>query len=305
MLDKSSYIRKNGPLITIFTVLIQTLFISVVILEISISDDLQWLKMFLPFATIIVLFLTVLVVLSINQIVINSKKSAQAEILKTHLDTVDELLTTLQAERHEYTRHVQTVQAMLFLEENEAAKEYLDGVATKYWCDEGLTYVGEPLLTGLIGSKRAIAASMGIDFAFAIKCNPRLLPLKPWDLCSVIGNLLDNAIEAAMQQEDNDRKVGLEIKDNEVDYTIYVYNTGPKINNLEKIFIPGFTSKESSGRGYGLYIVKRIVDDSGGKIEVFVIPRTTFTIHLPKEGSENGKTDKRLHRNQLGKAIGI
>lgn len=296
---------KNGPLITIFTVLIQTLFISVVILEISTSSDLKWLKMFLPFATIVVLILAILVVLSINQIVDNAKKSTQAEILKTHLDTVDELINTLQAERHEYTRHVQTVQAMLFLDEVTAAKDYLDGVAKKYWCDEGLTYVGEPLLTGLIGSKRAMAASMGIDFAFAIKCNPRLLPIKPWDLCSVIGNLLDNAIEAVVQQEDSNRKVGLEIKEDDIEFTIFVYNTGPKVKNLDRIFTPGFTSKESSGRGYGLYIVKRIVDDCGGEIEVIVMPRTTFKVHLPKEVTEGVKTGKRSDRKRFSQAIGI
>jgi len=305
MLDKANENDKDAPIVTIFTVVLQTLFIAIVIMQICITEDLRILKLFLPFASIIILVTSVLVVLSINQALVNARKSAQARILKSHLSTVDELITTLNAERHEYTRHVQTIQAMLYLGEVNKAKEYLDGVAKKYWHDDGLTYVGEPLLTGLISSKRAFAASMNIKFAFAFKCDPRKIPLEPWDLCSVIGNLIDNALEAAIQEGEGRRSVGIELKDEGNYFLLYVYNTGPTIKDPQQIFLPGFTSNNSYGRGYGLYIVRRLVEGYGGYIEVNTTPRTTFIVHMPKEVKNNDSAIEYQYRKQSSKAIGI
>jgi len=305
MLGKSHRYDKDAPIITIFTVLMQTLFIAIIVMQLCITEDLRALKLFLPFANIIVLVTSGLVVLSINQALVNARKSAQARILKSHLSTVDELINTLNAERHEYTRHVQTIQAMLYLDEVDKAKEYLDGVAKKYWHDDGLTYVGEPLLTGLISSKRAFAASMKIDFAFAFKCDPRKIPLEPWDLCSVIGNLVDNAFEAAIQEVAGARNVGIELKDEISGYSLYVYNTGPRIKDIEEIFLPGFTSNNSYGRGYGLYIVRRLVEGYGGYIEVNTTPRTTFIVHIPKEVNNVDSAFKYQYRKQSSNAIGV
>lgn len=297
-------IRKS-PIITVFTVLAQGFFTAIVMLEISVIVDNHAIQSFIPFAVIIVLVLAILSMISITQVVDAAKKSEQAKILKAHLHTVDELMNTLQAERHEYTRHVQTVQAMLFLGEIEKAKEYMEGVGKKYWHDEGVIYVGEPLLTGLINSKRSMASSMAIDFGFAFKCDPRKLPLEPWDLCSVIGNLLDNAIEAVMLAEEGKRSVGIELKDESNEFILYVYNNGPKINDVDKVALPGFTSKGSQGRGYGLYVVKRIIEGCGGYLEISIQPRTTFIIHLPKGDMHHDKKGEYSHRQPTRDAISI
>ena len=62
-----------------------------------------------------------------------------------------------------------------------------------------------------------------------------------------------------------------------------VYNTGPKISKkaMQRIFTAGYTTKESEARGYGLYLVKKLVDRYGGKISVMSGERTTFIVHLP------------------------
>lgn len=303
--DRLVKLKSNSPVITIFTVLFQSFFTAIVMLEISVVVDNKAIKMFTPFAAIIIFILTILVIVSITQVIDYAKKGEQARILKSHLRTVDELMTTLQAERHEYTRHVQTVQAMLFLGETEKACDYMDGVARRYWNDEGIAYVGEPLLTGLINSKKSMASSVGIDFGFAFKCDPRRLPIEPWDLCSLIGNLLDNAFEAAILEEHGRHSVGIELKDEQNYYVIYVYNTGPKIDNPEKLFLPGYTSKGSHGRGYGLYIVKQIVEGCGGSIEVFSTPKTTFVVSLPKGENDCDKNDEFKYRGNDREAISL
>lgn len=297
--------KNNTPTITIFTVLAQGWFSAIVILGMSLFINDKGIKQFVPFAAIIVVVLAVLALISITQVVSTAKKIEQARILKAHLHTVDELMNTLHAERHEYTRHIQTIQAMLYLGESDKAQEYLDGVAQKYWNDDGIIYIGEPLLTGLINSKRSMAASMGIDFGFAFKCDPTQLPMEPWDLCSVMGNLIDNALEAAILAEDEKKNVGIELKDENNEYVLYVYNTGPKIKSPEQIFTPGYTSKGSKGRGYGLYIVKQLVEGCGGYVELQTLPRTTFIIHLPRRDKSDGKKLKHRIGHESGKAASL
>jgi len=73
---------------------------------------------------------------------------------------------------------------------------------------------------------------------------------------------------------------------------LYVYNTGPKISAKikQRLFTAGYTTKESAARGYGLYLVKKLVDKYGGKIEVISRERTTFIVYLPDR--DRGKDDK-------------
>jgi sensor histidine kinase regulating citrate/malate metabolism len=274
-------------------------------MEVSTVDNTEALKVALEFVAVINIVVALLAVFSINQVMVNARKGIEANLLKVHLANVDQLIATLQAERHEYTRHVQTVQAMLYLGEYETSKEYIDGIAEGYRQHEGLEYVGEPLLTGLINSKQVFASSMGIDFAFAFKCDPRQLPLAPWDLCSVIGNLLDNALEATSTNEDGERRVGLELKEEEAEYVIYVYNTGDRITNTGELFTPGYTTKGSEGRGYGLYIVQRLAASCSGHVEVITQPRTTFIVHLPKGVVNHDQTVECIPGPQPGTTVAI
>lgn len=106
--------------------------------------------------------------------------------------------------------------------------------------------------------------------------------IPPWDLCSIIGNLIDNALDATLRGQPP-RRVSLELKYEESQYVIYVYNSGAKIPKQQEnlLFTPGFSTSGSAGRGFGLYIVKRLVNKYGGSIRIVTQPKTTFIINLP------------------------
>ncbi|MGE5415196.1 MAG: sensor histidine kinase [Acidobacteriota bacterium] len=277
--------KKSTSLIVICTVLLETVLIIIVNQQIYISKDISNLKVFLPLANLFVLVISGLAIVSIKKIEESVKKQVETTLLKAHLQQVESLLSTLQSQKHEHSRHLQTIQAMLYLEEPEKAREYIDGIADNYRHTEDMVYVGHPALTGLLNTKRKVAESKEIDFAFSIKCPLSEMEIQPWDLCSIIGNLVDNALEAAIE-DDATRRVSLEIKQESNWYTIYVHNTGRKISDVEKkeLFRAGYTTKMSEARGYGLYLVKKLVDGYGGKIEVYSGERTTFIVYLPMKG---------------------
>jgi len=174
---------------------------------------------------------------------------------------------------------------MLCLDEANKAAEYIEGIADSYRQAGKSVYAGHPVLAALLNSKQKIAETKNIDFACVIKCDVTNIDIPPWDLCSILGNLLDNAFEAALLDQSN-RRVTMEIKYENANYVIYVDNTGPKMSEKIKsrLFDAGYTAKESTARGYGLYLVKKLVDKYEGKIDVTSKAKTTFIVHFPDRG---------------------
>jgi len=286
-------LMRFNPLFTVGTLLLEILIMLLINITIFMSEDIAALKSFLPAANILVILIGALSVISIKQIEETSKTEAERSLLKEHLAQVEALVKTLQGERHEHTRHIQTIQAMLYLGETNAAKEYVEGVTENYWHIHDLPYVGNPALSALLHAKTLVCETKGITFDFAIKCNVNELRIQPWDLSSILGNLLDNAIEATLDDPGN-RTVGLEIKEEQEDYKIYVFNTGAGFPNKEKVFEPGFTTKGSEARGYGLFLVRKLVIKYGGSIQIQSEPRTAVIVTFPKKGAaQNGKTPVR------------
>jgi len=288
---KVKTVLKASPMIVVSFILIQTMFLALINMQISVSEDLSILKAFLPFANLIILILGGLTIISIKNIEQHACMQAERDLLKEHLRQVERLMKTLQAQRHDQIRHIQTILAMLYLDEIEDAKKYIEGIAESYWCNEEVVYTGNPALTALLNSRRQVAETKNIDFEFAVKCNINELALPSWDFSSILGNLLDNALEAVIHEK-SIRRVALEIKDESNQIVIYLSNTGPRITDEQhaKLFEPGYTTKESEARGFGLYIVKKLVDSYGGRITVVRDPKTTFIVYLPKKGDvENAK----------------
>lgn len=283
--------RKHRNILTIITILAQALLIILINQIIFVSENLDTLKRFLPLVNLIILILTVLVLFSIKEIGNSIKRETETNLFKSHLKQIEELVTTLRVQKHEYAKHIQTIQAMLYLDEINSAKEYINGISKNYRHSENIIYTDNPALTALLNSKRKIAENHNIDFDFAIKCDIRDINIPSWDLCSIIGNLLENSIEAVVSNKNN-KNIGLEIKEEDKKHKIYVYNNGSKISTKEQnlIFKEGYTTKGSKSRGYGLQIVKTLVEQYKGEIEIKSDKKTTFIISFSicKEGVKNG-----------------
>ncbi|WP_213818712.1 sensor histidine kinase [Garciella nitratireducens] len=275
--------------IVVIAVLIQTMVMVFANQIIYMSDTMEHVKSFLPFINILVILITMIVLVFVKEIGKAAKREIEIEAMKDNLKQTESLMKTLQKERHEYNRHLQTIQAMIHLGEIENVIQYLDGLSEQNMNVHEIVYLGNPVVTVLLNAKSRVAESKNIKFDFAIKCDITEIPISSWDLSSILGNLLDNAFEAVLENEKNNRIVGLEIKYEQGEYVIYIFNNGPSISTKmsPKIFEPGFTTKDSQGRGYGLFLVKNIIEQYGGRIECLSTQRTLFKIHLPERGNKN------------------
>ena len=107
------------------------------------------------------------------------------------------------------------------------------------------------------------------------------------DRVTVVGNLLDNALDAALESAHDGRGGGvveldLHVEDGAV--VVRVADDGPGLADPEAAFTPGWSTKQADGRGLGLALVRRVVDRRGGSVEVGAGEDgrgTVFTVRLP------------------------
>ncbi len=267
------------------TILLQTLIIILINNNIVTSTNLESLQSKMPYLNFFVLAISILNIVAIKKVEENAKYKMKALLFKKHLEQVETLLKSLRIQKHEYSRHMQTIQALVELDRIPETKDYIDGITKLNWVNDDIYYMGHSALTGLINSKRSAAENQGIDFAVAVKCDLSHISIPAWDLCSIMGNLLDNAMEAAIQDEDHPR-IGVEFKYEDGYYTIYIFNNGVPIPRDQDIFAAGYTTKDSVSRGYGLYLVKKLVDHYKGHIEITSKERTATVLKLQHGGEQ-------------------
>lgn len=278
---------KHKSISVLFIVLIQGIFITLMNQIFYLSQQTLEIGIEYTFINIVIGIFTILILISIKGLGDDVKDKVEMNLLKNHLEQMEGLFNALRIQNHEHKRHIQTIQAMVYLEEIASVKEYIDGLSEGYSHTDDIVYVENMALTALINGKRKVAEINKIDFNFSIKCSLSKLKINSWDLCSLLGNLLDNAFEA-VKKEKHEKLVNLNIDCLNGRYIMKVSNNGVKVpkDEMDKLFQPGYTTKNSVGRGYGLFLMKNLVEKYGGDISVYSEKRTVFKITFPKEDGD-------------------
>jgi len=279
--------EKNRGLIVLLTLLLQSLTIVTINHSILSAQDLDALKILLPWVNLIIVIILVLTVLSIKQLQEDIENRIKIKLLRKHVLEIESLNLLLHSQKHEYARHIQYLQSLTYIRKYDELMEYINALAREYRHTETLINAGHPAITTLINTKRNTAESQGIEFAVAVKCGFSKIAVHPWDLNSIMGNLIENAMEAAI--EDKHPRVAVEFNHQNGWYILYVANNGATIVDKNKIYEPGYTTKGSYARGYGLFLVKKLIEKYGGNIEISCGKRTHFTVKLPDGGLVNDK----------------
>lgn len=186
----------------------------------------------------------------------------QNDLITKHCDEVDNIYRQMRGWRHDYHNHIQAMLAMM--DNPEELRKYL------WMLNDDLTTVDTVLKTGnvmvdaILNSKLSLIKSKNIT-VHAKAMVPAELLISEIDLCAIIGNLLDNAMEACLRQkEDEERFIRVYIGILKKQLYICVTNSvGGAVKKVGKTYL---STKESDAHGFGLMRIDRLAQKYGGYV---------------------------------------
>jgi two-component system CitB family sensor kinase len=219
--------------------------------------------------------------------VVTLRDHTDLEALTGELDTVRGFAEALRSQAHEASNRLHTVVTMIELGRPEQAVEFATSEleAAQRLTDHVVGAVEEPALAALLLGKAAQAHEKGVEFVVTPDSAVRDGVVDPRDLVTVVGNLVDNAIDAALAAGPP-RRVTVGASDDGDALLLRVSDTGAGLRgeDLRAAFRRGWSTKPADrlhGRGLGLALVEQIVERHGGTVEVTHSGGAVFTVRLP------------------------
>jgi len=193
--------------------------------------------------------------------------------LAEELTGVKQLLDSLRAQAHEFRNKLHTIGGLLQLGMTDKALDYVLRVnqVRQDILDFVYSRVRDPLVAGIIMGKANVCWEKGIELVLSPFLELERLPrnVTSGGLASVIGNLIDNAVDALVSHGTRGKKfIRLDLHYEGEELVLEVEDNGPGIPDhlLNIMFQEGFTTK-SGHQGIGLSLVKSYVEVNGGRIE--------------------------------------
>ena len=130
----------------------------------------------------------------------------QSDLMEKHCQEVENMYRQTRGWRHDYHNHIQTMKAYLIMGNLDKLASYLNELDTDLTAVDTVIKTGNIMIDAVLNSKISLAKSRGITVdAKAIV--PKNLSVSEIDLSLIIGNLMDNAMEACMKTEKNKRYI--------------------------------------------------------------------------------------------------
>jgi len=186
----------------------------------------------------------------------------QNELVIRHCDEVENIYKQMRGWRHDYHNHIQTMKAFLAQDRTREIDAYLSNLDADLTQVDTILKTGNVMIDAIVNSKVSLARAKKI-IVDAEAIVPKTLPIQAVDLCVIIGNLLDNAIESCLKQEDvNARFIRVYLGIHKELFYISVSNSvGGEVKKAGKTYI---TTKNASSHGFGLVRIDKISEKYQG-----------------------------------------
>lgn len=192
----------------------------------------------------------------------------------TYQKEIKTLIASVSSLRHDYINHIQVLHGFLHIGEVDQAKKYVDSLSKDIQAIESIKLnLDHPGLAILLQTKKLTCQNQQIDIQITVDDNP-FDNIKTIDLINILSNIIDNAIEATMELPEEQRKITVSCKADELYYTFSITNAGRKLPDINQIFKQGYSTKKVEKgrvRGQGLFIVKETINKYNGTITLDTI----------------------------------
>ncbi len=187
----------------------------------------------------------------------------QQELLETHYREVDNMYKQIRGWRHDYRNHIQVMKAYAAKEDWAAIRNYLDDLDQDLTTVDTVIKTGNAMTDAILNSKISLAKSKGIP-VIADAHVPVKLKSSEIDLCCILGNLFDNAIEASLPLPEDKRliRVYMDMKNTQLYISFTNFTSGKKLPKIGG----RFRTTKGEGHGFGLVRIDAIVERLDGYI---------------------------------------
>ncbi|MEU6469939.1 sensor histidine kinase [Streptomyces massasporeus] len=219
----------------------------------------------------------------------------ELEQLGRELDSTHGLIDALRAQDHEHANRMHTLLGLLELEMYDDAVEFVGEVVGDHraTAEQVTERIEDPLLAALLVGKATVAAERGVALWVSDRTRLPDRLVDPQGLVTVVGNLVDNALDAVAGTPH--ARVEVELRAEGRTAILRVRDTGPGIppEHRELIFTTGWSTKKPPAhreRGIGLSLVRRLAERQGGSATVGEAHGggAEFTVVLPEALAEPG-----------------
>ncbi|MDE7321421.1 MAG: ATP-binding protein [Lachnospiraceae bacterium] len=186
----------------------------------------------------------------------------QNDLIAKHCEEVQNVYRTMRGWRHDYHNHIQAMLALT--DKPQQLRAYLLNLNDDLTNVDSVIKTGNVMVDAILNSKLSLIQSRGIR-VHAKAVVPPDLGISEIDLCTVIGNLLDNAMEACLKQErDSERFIRVYIGILKKQLYISVQNSSGQ--EIKKSGSTYFSTKNSDSHGFGLKRIDRIAAKYDGYV---------------------------------------
>ncbi|SHJ35751.1 sensor histidine kinase [Lutispora thermophila] len=253
--------------------------------NISIVKDHKADFIFITSLTSIIFSLSVVEV--INRISIQIEREAKWKVRekeylaqKIYISGIEDMLKQLRAQRHDFNHHIGCIYGLLCMGKTEEAKIYISKLAGELSSFNNIISVDNPIITSVLNVKlrkahdEHIKTSLDISLQKKICCDPLYLSI-------ILGNLLDNAIEACSKIPEEERKLSIKMFTKQGNLIIKIVNSRDKTLHISKAKLyENYTSKEDkANHGLGLYNIRKVVEGLNGFMKIQV-KETEFEVDI-------------------------
>ena len=218
------------------------------------------------------------------------RRKDELDQVSRRLTRIQEYAETLRSQSHDYSNKLHTIAGLIQIGANDKALELIGQETAGHQTLIQLLVeaVPDPILAGCLLGKfnraRELGLTLLIDPESRMTDLPERLPRE--QLVSIVGNLLDNALEATQQQRGPGGQIRLSMTDLGRDLIFEIEDQGPGIppELQARIFEKGVSSKPIPGHGLGLHLVRTLLDQLGGNIEIEALDGSgsRVTVYIPK-----------------------
>jgi len=215
--------------------------------------------------------------------VMTIRDQSRLQSILGELESTRTMSEALQSQSHEHLNTLHTIASLLEMDRGDEVAALIDDISrtSQGLVDAVSSRDASPVLAALLLGKAATASERGVSLDIDL-ADGVTLPLTPNETVSVVGNLVDNALDA-VRSTPAPRRVGVRIRGDVDAVILEVTDSGPGVPDGMDPFRPGTTSKPDDGfaHGLGLGVVRQIVERRHGTIAFATGLPTTAVVRLP------------------------